>query len=208
MIRTILIFCVFILGLLATTTAQEQSELVEGTITYVTSNSVYVRFSATSHINIDDTLFLQQNERLTPALVVNNKSSMSVVCTSLPGFVFKENDKVISRKVVTEEEIVEQTEAEDTVQKTPVVVAAVKDTAEKEKTKPRQQIGGRFSISSYTNWSNATQDVGQRMRYTFSFSGQNLGGSKFSLETYISFVHQFGRWQEINDNVTTSFPHR
>lgn len=201
MIRPIIIFCLFWLGLTLVTVAQSQPELHEGSITYITGNNVYVRFASTAHLSKGDTLFVNQNDELIAALVVSNKSSISAVCSPLPGFVFRENDKVVSKKVVQEVMVDTRPETDDTVQKPPIVIAAVEVDKEDDKITRRQQIGGRFSISSYTNWSTANQDVGQRMRYTFSFSGQNLGGSKISLEMYMSFVHYTDRWQEIKDNI-------
>jgi len=44
-------------------------------------------------------------------------------------------------------------------------------------------------------------NINQRMRYTFSFVGRNLGGSKLSLEMYMSFVHSNNNWNEIQENL-------
>jgi hypothetical protein len=176
-------------------------DFTEGTISYVTSNNVYVRFSDTEHLSNGDTLLILQNDDLIPALIVTNKSSISAVCTPLPGFSFQENDKVLSRNAPSVEMIETIPEDVDTVSKTHFVAVPQTVKTEEDKSKRQQQIGGRLSISSYTNWSNAVDDVGQRMRYTFSFSGQYLGGSKLSMEMYVSFVHHADRWQEIKDDI-------
>lgn len=39
------------------------------------------------------------------------------------------------------------------------------------------------------------------MRYTLSMDGKNLGGSKLSAETYITFTHKAGEWDKITSNI-------
>jgi hypothetical protein len=66
--------------------------------------------------------------------------------------------------------------------------------------KRTQLISGRISLSSYSNFSSETANS-QRMRYTFSLDALNIGDSKLSAETYISFVHKLGEWSEIQKDV-------
>lgn len=179
--------------------AQDTTGLISGRVSYVTTSSVYVRFENTSHLNTGDTLFLEREGRLMPAMVVSNKSSLSCVCLPLPGMAFSENDRVVSKfslpPAAAEASQAETVQDKEVVDESPVVVD------EPEKEVRRQSIGGRVSVSSYTNWTSAQDEVGQRMRYTFSFGGQNLGGSKLSLEMYISFVHRLDQWEEIEQNI-------
>jgi hypothetical protein len=179
--------------------AQTAEEVVEGKVSYVTSSSVYVRFENTSHIQAGDTLYFDKNGLPTPALIVKNKSSLSCVCQPLEGINLRVDDRIISRKVtqVAQETVEQQVDSSAVV---PVVPPAT--STDSTKKKPRKQlINGRVSVSSYTNWANAVDDIGQRMRYTFSFGGQHLGGSKISLEMYMSFVHSNRNWEEIQDNM-------
>jgi hypothetical protein len=84
----------------------------------------------------------------------------------------------------------------------PLVVTTV-DTVSSQKITPivqKQSINGRISVSSYSNFSNVS-DFSQRMRYTFSMNAQNISDSKFSAETYISFVHKMNEWSEIKDDI-------
>lgn len=199
MTKQILFFLLFLIILADASIAQTMEELVEGNVSYVTSNSVYVRFENTGHIEAGDTLYVCKNGISTPALLVTNKSSLSCVCQPLEGFNLKMNDKVISKKITQVEQEVGQQES-DTNTLVPVVPPIVAADSSKKQVR-KQQIDGRVSISSYTNWANAVDDIGQRMRYTFSFGGQNLGGSKLSLEMYMSFVHSNSNWKEIQDNM-------
>ena len=76
-----------------------QSELVKGTVSYVSSQNVYVKFASTKKINIGDTLFLQKGEALLPALRVSNKSSISCVCTRLTDDIMQVSTEIVSRQI-------------------------------------------------------------------------------------------------------------
>jgi len=74
---------------------QNQGATLEGSVTYVTSQSVYVKFNNTAKIKAGDTLFVQQGGNLVPALKVKDLSSISCVCTPLTSTTFKVSDKVL-----------------------------------------------------------------------------------------------------------------
>ena len=78
--------------------------------------------------------------------------------------------------------------------------AEVTDTIPEETTRTselKQDINGRLSIASYSNFSNSPVSNLQRMRYTFSLNADNIGDSKLSAQTYISFVHSNKNWDEV-----------
>ena len=80
----------------------------------------------------------------------------------------------------------------------PAIITTADSTLQK---KPQQDISGRVSLSSYSNFSNTPGGNSQRMRYTFSINAKNIANSKLSGESYISFVHKDGEWSEIQDNI-------
>lgn len=178
--------------------AQEVSE--NGTVTYITSQSIYVRFNSTSQIAIGDTLFITDDGNARPVLVVNNKSSTSCVCSRISEYNLKVLDIVYYKTEKVEEPIPEKIINEE-----PLLVAVpIPDTAEttEEKTLRRQQdISGRFAVSAYLNFSNTPGGNSQRMRYTTSLNAKNIGGSKLSAEYYISFIHRSDHWDDIQEDV-------
>ena len=89
----------------------------------------------------------------------------------------------------------------DTAQlaKLPISDSVQSDSVEKVQLK--QDIRGRISVSSYSNFYNEKADMNQRMRYTFSLRANNLGNSKFSAESYLSFAHSSANWDEIKENI-------
>jgi len=171
----------------------------EGTVSYITSLSVYVKFETTESISVGDTLFTFKDSKMVPALIVKELSSISCVCTPLVSVKLSLNDKIQSRP-----KIIKPVENQNVVV-VPVVkpVEVITDTVASKKVtpaEPKQSISGRISVSSYSNFSNVS-DFSQRMRYTFSMNAQNISDSKFSAETYISFVHKMNEWSEVQEDI-------
>ncbi len=181
--------------------AQTIEDLNEGTVSYLTSQSVYVKFSSTDYIEVGDTLFIKQEGELIPVLKVKNLSSISCVCTSISELNLKVSDIIFAQqkpgKLPTE---VFVGTTLDTISPTVEVTDTI-PAVETEQKEIKQEINGRLSVASYTNFSNSPASNSQRMRYTFSFNADNIGGSKLSAQTYISFVHSNKNWDEIQSNV-------
>jgi len=178
---------------------QIPGEAPEGTISYITSQNVYVKFQSTAGISVGDTLFLPEQTKLVPVLVVKDLSSISCVCTPITTMQLAVNDKITSqRKTIQPAE-----KNEIAVEPKPKTVEIKQDTVTANRNippLPTQNISGRISLASYSNFSNVS-DFSQRMRYTFSLNAQNIGDSKLSGETYISFVHKLKEWGELQNDI-------
>lgn len=181
---------------------QTEESFLEGSISYVTSQSVYVKFSSTKNIQAGDTLYLKQDNKLIPALQVKNLSSISCVCLPLISRQFSVADVIyLKQKPVFVAPVMSiPAEHTDTAKALAEEKADSLITVEEAKVW-EQDIRGRISISSYSNFSNTDAPTNQRMRYTFSFKGDHLGKSKLSFETYMSFVHSNTNWSEIQDDL-------
>jgi len=179
---------------------QTPGEALEGSVSYKTSQNVYVKFQSTESISVGDTLFVVQDSKMIPVLIVKDLSSISCVCTPI-----STQQLVVSDKITAKQKKVVQP-------KSPLVIAPV-PVIQPETTNadtvggknelsagPKQNINGRISVSSYTNFSSVS-DVSQRMKYTFSLNAVNIGNSKLSAETYISFTHKLNEWSEVQDNI-------
>lgn len=183
--------------------SQVSSDWEAGAVSFVSSRNVYVKFESTEGIEVGDTLYHQLNNAFVAALVVNNKSSTSVVCTPLTGVKLEAKQKIFAHKKVVdlkneEEEFTEPFPPGDESKPT----AEVKPTFQEEQTEEpefKQRIKGRISAGSYST----TSDYGDnhRMRYAFSFRGNNLNGSRFSVDNYITFRHTINEWSEVQDNI-------
>ncbi len=195
---TALIFLLLIFGL--NLNAQVTTLKDDGKVSYVTSENIYVRFNSTKHILIGDTLFVERNGKDVPALRVTNLSSISCVCVPISKMKFVENNKVTTKKYHAE---AKDAPVEKTANVAAITPAAVpqQNSINENKSKLKQSIRGRLSVASYSNFSNTSGGNNQRMRYTFSLSANHIGNSKFSTDTYISFVHSNKNWDEIKSNI-------
>jgi hypothetical protein len=181
---------------------QDPDGIREGKISFITTQSVYVKFSSMQLISEGDTLYIKQGESLVPALQIRNLSSISCVCDPLVSRTFNVSDVVFAK--------LDPGVISDTIQEE-VIVAAVQlpeipesdslSVNADDPVKAKQEIHGRISVSSYSNFSGTESARRQRMRYTFSIDANNLGNSGFSAESYVSFAHTNTNWEEIKDNI-------
>lgn len=171
----------------------------DGTISYITSQNIYVKFQSTSQILIGDTLYFNQNGILSPALIVTNLSSISCVCSPLSNIELKVNDKLTTKIKKAEIEV----EPNDKGEEQAIIVPVKQETnpVSKEPFKPKQNIRGRLSLASYSNFSNTEGGNSQRMRYVLSLNADHISNSKISAETYIAFSHKDDNWSEIQNDI-------
>ena len=203
MIRSFFIFSLLLLSYILS--AQTDTIVEQGTVSYVSSQNVYVKFRLTENININDTLFIKNGDQLIPALIVKYKSSTSCVCSpitkekSKPGDIFYAKYIIVKK---TEKELPESPSEVKVDSKDstiiPAPLARVSTRDEKVEVALKQKIKGRVSAGSYTNFYGG--ETSTRMRYTFSFQGNNIKNSKFSTDNYITFRHTLGEWQEVKDH--------
>lgn len=194
----------FFLLLGAALHGQGQVVLEKGTVSFLSSRNVYVKFPSTGHINIGDTLFVMQNGELIPALVVQNKSSTSTVCMPLLSETMKVSDEVFAKTASkAKEEKVEKPPAPPPGEREIIADEAKAPViAPQEDAEPlyKQKVGGQISAASYSNLTDRKST--HRMRYAFVFRGNNVKNSKFSVDSYITFRHTLGEWEEVKENLS------
>ena len=191
----------WILGSLIELNGQSAIDNIIGKVSFISSQNVYVKFKSTSGITAGDTLFITSGEKLVPSLVVNNLSSVSCVCSKITDENIPLDHIVIARvKIIRPEPKVNKVEIiNDTLSERAVRADSVFPQTSK-KTNV-QAIRGSMSVNSYSDFSDTGAPDSQRFRYTLSLNAGNMGGSKFSAESYISFRHKSGEWQELKNDV-------
>jgi hypothetical protein len=182
--------------------AQTVTEPLQGSVTYVTSQNVYVKFSSTEGIASGDTLFIQKDNSLIPSLVVKDLSSISCVCVRISNLKFAVTDKVLSTKIRVPEKkavVIAIVPAQ-----APTLVPQDSSTAQNTTTAPtlKQHINGRISLGANTGFSSTSFST-YRTRFTFSMNAQNIGNSRLSAETYIVFTNKDKEWTQTGYNVFT-----
>ncbi|WP_372651439.1 hypothetical protein, partial [Draconibacterium sp.] len=180
--------------------AQESGELLNGKVSYITGENIYVRFASTDQIENGDTLFIRDENGLTPALLVDNKSSISCLCSKLGEHTFKVDDIVFVRTNNPVRDIVQPQQELPEKDVNEQVLITSEPTKESSRT---QDIYGRLSMSSYSNFSDEADNI-HRFRYTLSAKASNLSGSKISAETYVSFTHKLHQWDVVQENLNNA----
>lgn len=206
--RTLLLIVLF--TTIQNLSGQTTGEPPEGSITYITSQSVYVRFKTTDGIVPGDTLYFNPQDRAKPALIVRERSSTSCVCTPMTSVKLNVGDKIYgtARPVAIKTTEATPVAAEETppIQVQPELTQN-DSAAPQEVPSPvnsKQQITGYLSVSSYSGFSNTPAVNTQRFQYTLSFIGKGLGNTGLSAECYTSFYHKPDAWSEVQSNIFTA----
>jgi hypothetical protein len=202
--KRIVVFSFLVLSAVIHIYGQQSDYLLAGKVSFVTAQNIYVKFASTDKIHIGDTIYSQSENKLVPLFTVENLSSISCVGKVIGKPDVKVDQDVVA-KVHDKIEVAKPREGKvDEVPVIPVVKLSAADSISKAKAlanKRVQNIQGSFLVSSYSNLSNTAIANSQRMRYNFSFRANNLGNSRFSAESYISFSHQLKKWSEVQANV-------
>jgi hypothetical protein len=147
--------------------AQSGAIMQQGEVSFVTSTSVYVRFEDTSSIEQDDTLYVQVADRLVPALVLVQKSSLSCVARSIIDRSYAKGDLVVHRPASIQK----------TVGKTEVLIPKIAK---------RDPVDGSISFTSYINSSSAA-GTNIRNMVRLRLSADEINNSRFSFNTYMIY---------------------
>ena len=180
--------------------AQTLAQSVEGNISFITSQHIYVKFASTRNLAPGDTLYLSQQGQPVAVLKISALSSLSCVCEPLTNLRLAVGDKVNSGHKKIQADVPK----EKSILPIAIQPAQHSDTSAKQKAlteNKTQHISGRFSIASYTGLSNTPAENSERMQYTLSLNARNIGGSRLSAESYIVFVHRFKEWDKIKEDI-------
>ena len=184
--------------------AQEPDKVFQGIVTYITTQNVYVKFKSTENLAAGDTLYIRKNAVLTPVLVVKELSSTSCLCTPIEArkFVISEQISAIIRPHATRNEGISQTTSPQKPSEIQKDTAAIDTTIKKSPANGKKQVVyGNISLNSYLDNSNTGMPNTAGFRYTFSLDARNIGNSKLSFNTYVSFRHKSGEFQEVKDDL-------
>lgn len=181
--------------------SQSEISINEGKISFISSQNVYARFSSTENINPGDTLFSLNNKEYKPILIVNSLSSISCVCSPIGADSIKTDDKVyhffkIERRAKENPSVIAFPVEEITL-----INQGNSDSASNKPTIKKNNIRGKFAITSYAGMASASNNNFLRMRYSSAFSIDNISNSKFSFDSYIRFTHKDDNFNEIKNNI-------
>ncbi len=177
--KHLLNFIIVFIVLTCNVYGQTNDPILSGTVSFVTSSNIYVKFENTKDIAIGDSLKLSSTN--TACLVVKSKSSSSCVCQVVNDCEIQKGDAVIF--VNTPKEKVNTTVPKKEL--LPVV-----EDADETITDPmyKEKIRGRISASSYSNIL-SNRDDRHRIMSRLSVDADHIKGSKYSFNTYLNYRH-------------------
>ena len=180
--------------------AQPSGNSMKGTVSFLSSRNVYVKFQTTSGISAGDTLVAGSNGSKVTLLKVINLSSTSCLCTLLTSdlpaigavMIAKKNPKIRQGSKKPQPDVSGR------------IPTVNRDTIGSKKTsalKTRQMIKGYISAFSYSTLSNTSAANSNQFRYTLSLDARNLASSKVSVSAYLSFRHKAGDWESVKKDL-------
>lgn len=193
-------FC-FVFIYILSLRAQSDFENMEGSVSFLSSQNIYVKYHSTKGIKIGDTLYTMRNKALTPTLIVKDLSSTSVLCKSIISDAFHINDKVTAKQKTEPNKTVERGITKDDT------LNAKTDSSEAVRIKKgnskinKQKVSGQFSISDFSAFSNTTARKSNVLNYSLSLNISNTGNSEFSVESYILYRQENGEWDNVRKNI-------
>jgi hypothetical protein len=179
-------------------------KVLEGNVSYISSQNIYVKFENTKGIEIGDTLFIKNDLTIIPAILVEHKSSTSCAGVSFKNIridegtnllAFVKNDPKTEDSTITNEMVpVESVVIPVTLEKADEISPQLDESL--------STISGKVSIQSYSNISNQKGSYDyQRWRYTFRLNANYIGNSGFSYSHYLSFAYRASDWSRISSNL-------
>ena len=170
--------------------AQNTDSMLKGSVSFISSQNIYVQFVNTSGIQIGDTLFTFTSNKPEPALRVNNLSSISCICTKLSDKVIILNSSLYAKKRTEIPLEVKAEKSDESLSVNDLAIAA-KKTNDTTKTN-EARFYGRLSVSSYSNFSSNALSISTpnyRLRYNLSLNAQHIANTGLSFENYMSYTH-------------------
>lgn len=202
------IYLSFLIILILTTNSLSQNNSTkEGTVSYLSSQMVYVKFDNTDLIEISDTLYIGKNKSFLPKLIVKFKSSVSTSCEKIDDFEFKVGDKLFafinktSNKVVFPQDstIIDTSDIHLAVDQNQELIRS--DLGRNDKPLNGNTFNGRYNIQSYSNLSNdKSENDYQSWRHSLRIDYEKIGYSDLSFSTYSIFNYKTTEWSSVTKN--------
>ena len=192
--------------------AQVSADSTVGSVTFKTSQNIYVRFASTRGIQPGDTLYTEAGDRGLPAIVVTQTSTTSCVGVPLPGTALAVGTPLYVRKPAapappTEApvSVIVPPEAAPVEPQDEAIPVQVIDDQEAKGFNGPSRVTGRISAATYINISDQPGGDIQRMRYTLSMNATHAGERGLSMEVFTTFRHTIGEWAEVRQQFSQAF---
>lgn len=164
---------------------QGSIQLIEGKVSYITSENVYVKFASTANISANDTLWIQQNGNLESALLVHAKSSTT--CIGIPL-----NNREIKIDQVVYHRFKPSTQVDESVYVTLVDSGGQKTTVSADTaltgSDEKLDVSGRVTLANYNNADFRYGTNNNRLFTAIALNLKNIGTPKISAKFYGNYT--------------------
>lgn len=205
-----LLFILFFISTIFLFGKEEMTKVLEGTVSYISSQNIYVKFNSTEGIEIGDTLFIKKEDNYLSAIKVEHISSTSCAGVSITDKKIELNTAIYAfiPNGEVEVETTDESPLTEAAVTVPVITSEVvkSEITTNQSFEPVPTLSGRLSVQSYSNFTNqsASYDY-QRWRYTFQLNANRISGSGFSYSQYLSFAYRASNWHYISSNLEDAF---
>ena len=189
---------------------EEMTTILEGTVSYISSQNIYVKFNNTEGVEAGDTLFIKEKDNYLPAIKVDYISTTSCAGVSITSRKIEIN--ILVYAFISNEQqdtTAYNNDLTETIAVTaPAIVPAVTENEIVTQTSvdPIPTLSGRVSIQSYSNFTNQSTSFDyQRWRYTFQLNANSIGGSGLFYSQYLNFAYRASDWHYISSNLEEAF---
>ncbi len=198
--KKLILLCLFI-GISLHGQSSEKIK-IEGKISYISSQYYYIAFPKSDGIKKGDTLYIKVRKKLIPKFIVERTSSHSCAAKLLGRKVKK--GRTVFAFVTPKIKSVPETKEKKLFANNPREEENSKHKHSKAKKliSRRKSIGGKYSLSGYSNFSNiAGQTDYQYWRHSFSYYNNRISGSNFSFSSYITFRYRSDKWNYVSSHI-------
>jgi hypothetical protein len=179
--------------------AQTNQTAVYGSVSFISSENVYVQFVNTDGIQIGDSLYIDNANKFIPVLIVKNLSGISCACHPVNNAQLPLSKQVIAfiKKPDQHKEVLPDKSKDAVAVNDQSILSFSENKMKKESPK---MVDGRFSISSYSDASSNPQSYfSERLRYNLSLNVNHISHTPVSAETSLSFTHKLGEIPILSD---------
>lgn len=167
---------------------QNTDSYIKGSISFISSQNVYVQFTNTNGIEIGDTIFNLKNDTFQPLLIVKNKSSISCIGTIIGTGIPAVSNHVFARKRVESAPI--EVVAQKSKEGIPLNDLTINNSkTEKQSTGNNSSISGRVSLSGFINNTSDTT-LNSSFRFNLTLNAHHIANSGFSTECDLSLTNR------------------
>ena len=174
-------FLAFTLFLFSEVRAQEKKSL-SGTVSFVTSQYVYLKFENTESINAGDTVSVKINNQPTPCLIILQKSSISCAAEIIGNCPVEQGTEVVVRTKIKK---VSRDKEKKTKLLAEVSTDTAKASAQTENLEKFQNVNGRVSFANYCTGDGANSN--NRTTGRFYLKANNILNTKLNFTTYTNY---------------------